>query len=192
MRIIYPAQDQITMLGRLRPVVFGAENIVNFFKGVLEGDALWESLQGKNVFYVLQFVGKSDTSSGLRGRPTPVYKIGVSHGGDATRRLKAYYNSFGEAGKGRPCEGVTVRFLCGTQHKNTSRATFGGFAIDKLEKHLKNLFKDSNSVLRASEWIQTDELTLRTEIARYLKSKAHVDDQLPARVGNRSGPNTRS
>jgi hypothetical protein len=121
-----------------------------------------------------------------------VYKIGISHGGDATRRLKSYYNSFGEAGKGRPCEGVSVRFLCGTNHKSTSRATFGGFAIDKLEKYLKNIFKDSDSVLRASEWIQTDELTLRTEIARYLKSKAHTDDQLPARVGNRSGPNTRS
>ena len=192
MRIIFPDQEQITRYGRLHPVVFGDENIVNFFKGVLEDDELWESLQGKNIFYVLEFVGKADTSSGLRGRPTPVYKIGISHGGDATRRLKAYYNSFGEAGKGRPCEGVSVRFLCGTNHKSTSRATFGGFAIDKLEKHLKNLFKDSDSVLRASEWIQTDELTLQTEIARYLKSKAQTDDQLPARVGNRSGPNTRS
>ena len=117
-----------------------------------------------------------------------MYKIGVSHGGDATRRLKAYYNSFGEAGKGSPCEGVTVHFLCGTNHKSTSRSTFGGYAIDRMEAHLKNI----DSVLRASEWIQTDELTLRTEIARYLKSKAHVDDQLPARVGNRSGRNTRS
>ena len=121
-----------------------------------------------------------------------MYKIGVSHGGDATRRLKAYYNSFGEAGKGRPCEGVTVRFLCGTNHKSTSGSTFGNFAIEKMEKYLKNLFKDSNSVFRASEWIQTDELTLRTEVTRYLKSKAHVDNQLPARVGNRSGPSTRS
>ena len=192
MRIIFPDQEQITRYGRLRPVVFGDENIVNFFKGVVDGDELYEALQGKNLFYVLEFVGKADTGSGLRGRPTPVYKIGVSHGGDATRRLKSYYNSFGEAGKGRPCEGVTVRFLCGTQHKSTSRATFGGFAIDKMEKYLKNLFKNSDSILRASEWIQTDELTLRTEIARYLKSKAHTDDQLPARVGNRSGPNTRS
>ena len=171
--------------------MFGGENVVNFFKGVVDGDE-FESLQGKNIFYVLEFVSKSDTSSGLRGRPTPVYKIGISHGGDATRRLKAYYNSFGEAGKGRPCEGVTVRFLCGTHHKSTSRATFGGFAIDKMERHLKQLFRNNDSVLRASEWIQTDELTLRTEIARYLKSKAHVDDQLPARVRNRSGPNTRS
>ena len=91
------------------------------------------------AFYVLEFVGKGDTSAGLRGRPTPVYKIGISYGGDATRRLKAYSNSFGGSGQGRPCEGVTVRFLCGTQHKATSRATFGGFAIDKLERHLKTL-----------------------------------------------------
>ena len=192
MRIIYPDQEQITRYGRLRPVVFGNENIVNFFKGVLDGDELFDSLQGKNVFYVLEFVGKGDTGSGLRGRPTPVYKIGVSHGGDATRRLKSYYNSFGESGTGRLCEGVTVRFLCGTQHKTTSRAAFGGFAIDKLEKHLKALFKNSDSVLRASEWIETAELTLKTEIARYLKSHSHFDVQLPARVGNRSGPNTRS
>ena len=192
MRIIFPDQEQITRYVRLHPVVFGGKTIVNFSPGVLDGDELWKSLQGKNICYVLEFVGKSDTSSGLRGWPTPVYKIGISHGGDATRRLKAYYNSFGEAGKGRQCEGVTVRFLCGTQHKSSSRATFGGFAIDKMEKHLKNLFKDNNSVLRASEWIQVDELVLRPEIARYLKSKAHTDDQLPARVGNRSGPNTRS
>ena len=141
MRIIFPDQEQITRYGRLRPVAFGGENIVNFFKGVVDGDELWESLQGKNVFYVLRFVGKADADSGLTERPTPVYKIGISHGGDATRRLKAYYNSFGEAGKGRPREGVTVRFLCGTNHKSTSRATFGGFAIDKMEKHLKQLFK---------------------------------------------------
>ena len=139
---------------------------------------------------MLEFVGKGDSGSGLRGRPTPVYKTGVSHGGDATRRLKSYYNSFGESGKDRLCEGVTVRFLCGTQHKSTSRAHH--FAIDKLEKHLKSLFKANGSVLRASEWIETDELTLSTEIARYLKSKSITDIQLPARVGNRSGPNTRS
>ena len=191
MKIIYPDQEQITRYGRLRPVVFGDENIVNFFKGVVDGDELYESLQGKNIFYVLEFKGKGDTTSGIRDRPTPVYKIGVSHGGDATRKLKSYYNSFGGAGQGRPCEGVTVRFLCGTQHKSTSRATFGGFAIDKLEKYLKKLFKENGSVLRASEWIETDELTLRTEIARYLKSKSITDIQLPARVGNRSGPNTR-
>ena len=77
MRIIFPDQEQITRYGRLRPVVFGNENIVNFFKGVLNNDELWKLLEGKNVFYVLEFVGKADTSSGLRGRPTPVYKIGV-------------------------------------------------------------------------------------------------------------------
>ena len=151
MRIIYPDQEQIARSGRLRPVVFGDENIVTFFRGVIDGDELYNMLQGKNIFYVLEFVGKGDTGSGLRGRPTPVFKTGVSHGGDATRRLKSYYNSFGESGQGRPCEGVTVRFLCGTQHKSASRATFGGFAIDKLEKHLKSLFKANGSVLRASE-----------------------------------------
>ena len=71
MRTLFPDHEQITRYGRLKPVVFGAENVVNFFKGVVDGDELFESLQGKNIFYILEFVGKGDTDSGLRGRPTP-------------------------------------------------------------------------------------------------------------------------
>ena len=53
MRIIFPDQEKITRYGRLRPVVFGDENIVNFFKGVVDGDELYEALQGKNLFMSL-------------------------------------------------------------------------------------------------------------------------------------------
>ena len=67
MRIIFSDQEQITRYGCLRPVTFGDENIVNFFRGVVDGDKLFESLQGKNIFYVLEFVGKVDTNSNLRG-----------------------------------------------------------------------------------------------------------------------------
>ena len=54
MRTIFPAQEQITRYGRLR-----GENVVNFFKGVLENDELWKSLEGKNVFYVLESAVKA-------------------------------------------------------------------------------------------------------------------------------------
>ena len=50
MKIIFPDQEQLTRYGRLRPVTFGDENIVNFFKGVLDGDELFESLRGKKMY----------------------------------------------------------------------------------------------------------------------------------------------
>jgi hypothetical protein len=50
MRIIFPDQEQITRYGRLRPVVFGDENIVNFFKGVLEGSKARTSFTSWNLW----------------------------------------------------------------------------------------------------------------------------------------------
>ena len=57
MKIIFPDQEQLTRYGRLRPVTFGDENIVNFFKGVLDGDELFESLRGKKCILCPRICG---------------------------------------------------------------------------------------------------------------------------------------
>ena len=195
MRIVYPRLDaqgvptERPTQGRpqaLPRYSDGANSTIQFGRIPVEAflqDGAWNgAIEGMNIFYVLEFVGKQRETGSSR-----VFKIGISRGGEPARRLKAYYNMFGPQSAERRCEGVFVRFIAGTNARSSQGALPSRLQVAKLELAIKTGVADSN-ILRADEWLEITEPALRRKITNFLRTLpvTNEEEALPPRDGLRS------
>lgn len=179
MHIIFPPQQLPNYeQGLGRQIKFGETPLERFVHGRQDGTDGPEADQliGKRLFYILRFIGKEKPGSRKK-----LFKVGISRGIDGSARLKSYYNSFGQAGAGRPCEGVNILFLCGTGYVEGSNPY--GLQVSQLERFVKRRLKDQ--VLRGTEWIECTEAKLVAVVTNWMRRnpQALVD---PPRTGLRS------
>jgi len=153
MKVVFPFHTDIKKLK------FGNAPVEEFIEGGIHED----KLEDKRIFYVVQPNCLKET--GYRKH----FKIGMSN--SPKMRLTDYYNHYGKHNSNNKCSGVKVKLILSTNKDDDKDAdlTTPNYSVSKVEKKLKDYFKETGKVDRGTEWLLLGADTLRNNIQKALK-----------------------